>query len=113
MRLLTQTHQNLCVVGDEDQSIYSWRGADIRNIVEFEQDYPQARIIRLEENYRSTQTILDAATAVVSHNLYRKGKQLWTSRKGGSKVYSYEAPPHASRRKDGGALSHQRPVAPL
>ncbi|MBI2815396.1 MAG: UvrD-helicase domain-containing protein [Acidobacteria bacterium] len=92
VRLLTQTRQNLCVVGDEDQSIYSWRGADVRNIVEFERDYPNARIIRLEENYRSTQTILDAATAVVSNNVYRKGKKLWTSRKGGDKVFSYEAP---------------------
>ena len=92
VRLLTRTHQNLCVVGDEDQSIYSWRGADIRNIVEFEKDYPSARIIRLEENYRSTQTILDAAAAVVSHNLYRKGKKLWTSRQGGQKVFCYVAP---------------------
>ncbi len=92
VRLLTQKHQNLCVVGDEDQSIYSWRGADLRNIVEFEKDYPSARIIRLEENYRSTQIILDAATAVVSNNVYRKGKQLWTERKGGEKVLFYEAP---------------------
>jgi DNA helicase-2/ATP-dependent DNA helicase PcrA len=92
VRLLTQTRQNLCVVGDEDQSIYSWRGADIRNIVEFEKDYPNAKLIRLEENYRSTQVILDAATAVVSNNLYRKGKKLWTERKGGDKIFFYEAP---------------------
>ena len=92
VRLLTQTHQNLCVVGDEDQSIYSWRGADIRNIVEFEKDYPNARIIRLEENYRSTQNILDAASAVVANNVYRKGKTLWTSRQGGAKVGMYEGP---------------------
>ncbi|OFV95749.1 MAG: hypothetical protein A3H28_00685 [Acidobacteria bacterium RIFCSPLOWO2_02_FULL_61_28] len=91
VRLLTQTQQNLCVVGDEDQSIYSWRGADIRNIVEFEKDYPQARIIRLEQNYRSTQSILDAASAVVANNRYRKGKTLWTARQGGPKVGSYEA----------------------
>jgi ATP-dependent DNA helicase UvrD/PcrA len=91
VRLLTQKHQNLCVVGDEDQSIYSWRGADLRNIVEFEKDFPNARIIRLEENYRSTQIILDAATAVVSNNVYRKGKKLWTERQGGEKVLFYEA----------------------
>ena len=92
VRLLTRTSQNLCVVGDEDQSIYSWRGADIRNIVEFEKDYPNARMIRLEENYRSTQVILDAATAVVSNNTYRKGKKLWTERKGGDQIFFYEAP---------------------
>jgi len=90
VRLLTQTQQNLCVVGDEDQSIYSWRGADIRNIVEFEKDYPNARIIRLEENYRSTQAILDAASSVVANNRYRKGKTLWTARQGGPKVGVYE-----------------------
>ena len=92
VRLLTQTRQNLCVVGDEDQSIYSWRGADIRNIVEFEKDYPKARVIRLEENYRSTQAILDAASAVVENNRYRKGKRLWTARQGGPKVGVYKGP---------------------
>ena len=92
VRLLTRLQQNLCVVGDEDQSIYSWRGADIRNIVEFEKDYPEARIIRLEQNYRSTQSILDAATAVVAHNQYRKGKALWTTRPGGQKISLYEGP---------------------
>ena len=90
VRLLTQKQQNLCVVGDEDQSIYSWRGADIRNIVEFEKDYSQARIIRLEQNYRSTQHILDAAAAVVGNNKYRKGKTLWTARSGGQKIGFYE-----------------------
>jgi DNA helicase-2/ATP-dependent DNA helicase PcrA len=92
VRLLTQTHQNLCAVGDEDQSIYSWRGADIRNIVEFEKDYPEARILRLEQNYRSTQCILDAASALVAHNRTRKGKTLWTERQGGAKIGRYEAP---------------------
>jgi len=92
VRLLTQTQQNLCAVGDEDQSIYSWRGADIRNIVEFEKDYPEARILRLEQNYRSTQYILDAATALVAHNRTRKGKTLWTERQGGAKIGRYEAP---------------------
>ncbi len=92
MRMLTGSEHNVCAVGDEDQSIYSWRGADIRNILEFEQDFPNARIIRLEQNYRSTQTILQAASAVVSHNLKRKGKNLWTERIGGAKVGYYEAP---------------------
>ena len=92
MRMLTGSEHNVCAVGDEDQSIYSWRGADIRNILEFEQDYPDARIIRLEQNYRSTQTILQAASAVVSHNVRRKGKNLWTERLGGAKVGYYEAP---------------------
>ena len=80
------------MVGDEDQSIYSWRGADIRNILEFEKDFPEARIIRLEQNYRSTQAILEAASAVVSNNLKRKGKTLWTARQGGNKIGYYEAP---------------------
>jgi DNA helicase-2/ATP-dependent DNA helicase PcrA len=91
IRQLTVVHQNLCVVGDEDQSIYRWRGADIRNILSFEQDFPQARIIRLEQNYRSTQKILDAAGAVVSHNQARKGKTLWTDRQGGDAIGLYEA----------------------
>ena len=92
MLLLAGTHHNICAVGDEDQSIYSWRGADIRNILEFEKDFPEAKIIRLEQNYRSTQNILQAASAVVSNNLKRKGKNLWTSRQGGAKIGYYEAP---------------------
>ena len=92
MRLLAGARHNLCVVGDEDQSIYSWRGADIRNILEFEQDFPEARIVRLEQNYRSTQNILQAASAVVANNVCRKGKTLWTSRQGGPKIGYYEAP---------------------
>jgi DNA helicase II / ATP-dependent DNA helicase PcrA len=92
MRLLAGTDHNICAVGDEDQSIYSWRGADIRNILEFEKDFPEAKIIRLEQNYRSTQNILQGASAVVSNNLKRKGKNLWTSRQGGSKIGYYEAP---------------------
>ena len=92
IKLLAGPNHNVCVVGDEDQSIYSWRGADIRNILEFEKDFPEARIIRLEQNYRSTQAILEAASAVVSNNLKRKGKTLWTARQGGNKIGYYEAP---------------------
>ena len=92
MRMLAGEHHNVCAVGDEDQSIYSWRGADIRNILEFEQDFPEAKIIRLEQNYRSTQNILQAASAVVAHNVRRKGKNLWTDRQGGAKIGYYEAP---------------------
>jgi DNA helicase-2/ATP-dependent DNA helicase PcrA len=92
MKLLAGEHKNVCAVGDEDQSIYSWRGADIRNILEFEQDFPNARIIRLEQNYRSTQIILEAAGTVVANNLRRKGKKLWTDRQGGSLIGYYEAP---------------------
>ncbi len=92
MKLLAGEHKNVCAVGDEDQSIYSWRGADIRNILEFEKDFPNARIVRLEQNYRSTQIILEAAGAVVANNLRRKGKKLWTDRQGGSLIGYYEAP---------------------
>ena len=92
IKLLAGSRHNVCVVGDEDQSIYSWRGADIRNILEFEKDFPEARIIRLEQNYRSTQAILEAASAVVSNNLKRKGKTLWTAREGGNRIGYYEAP---------------------
>ena len=92
MRMLAGSEHNVCAVGDEDQSIYSWRGADIRNILEFEQDFPEARIVRLEQNYRSTQNILQAASAVVSKNIKRKGKNLWTERTGGAQIGYYEAP---------------------
>ncbi|MGA3263248.1 MAG: UvrD-helicase domain-containing protein [Terracidiphilus sp.] len=92
MKLLAGERKNVCAVGDEDQSIYSWRGADIRNILEFEKDFPNARIVRLEQNYRSTQVILEAAGAVVQNNIRRKGKKLWTDRQGGSLIGYYEAP---------------------
>jgi len=91
MRLLSEGHQNVRVVGDEDQSIYGWRGADIRNILDFERDYPSATVIRLEQNYRSTKNILEAASAVVAHNVERKGKWLWTDSGEGDKVGLYEA----------------------
>src|SRR5918995_356278 len=86
IRRLAEFHRNLAVVGDPDQSIYKWRGADLKNILDFEHDFPEAQVVRLEQNYRSTQTILDAATAVISQNRNRKDKRLWTDRKGGSKI---------------------------
>ena len=92
MKLLAGSDGNVCVVGDEDQSIYSWRGADIKNILEFEKDFPGAKTIRLEQNYRSTQMILEGASAVVAQNTQRKGKNLWTAREGGSLIGYYEAP---------------------
>ena len=91
MKLLG-SHGNVCVVGDEDQSIYSWRGADIKNILDFEKDFPNAQTIRLEQNYRSTQIILEGASAVVANNQQRKGKNLFTIREGGSLIGYYEAP---------------------
>jgi DNA helicase-2/ATP-dependent DNA helicase PcrA len=86
VRLLAGERANLCVVGDDDQSIYAFRGADVRNILEFEKDYPNAATVKLEQNYRSTQSILDAASAVVERNPSRKPKRLWTDRLGGEKI---------------------------
>src|SRR5687768_4074898 len=91
IRLITEKRQNICVVGDEDQSIYKWRGADISNILNFEKHFPATKTIRLEQNYRSTQTILDIAGAVVKNNLERKGKTLWTSNPRGGRVGYYQA----------------------
>jgi DNA helicase-2/ATP-dependent DNA helicase PcrA len=91
MRLVSERRRNVCVVGDEDQSIYSWRGADIRNILDFEKDFPDAITIRLEQNYRSTKNILDAASSLVAHNVERKGKWLWTESGAGTKLGLYEA----------------------
>ncbi len=90
MRLLTEVHQNVCVVGDEDQSIYSWRGADIQNILDFERDYPRAHTIKLEQNYRSTKNILEAASSLVARNTQRKGKWLWTEAGEGTPIGLYE-----------------------
>jgi len=86
IRRLAEIHRNIAVVGDPDQSIYKWRGADLRNILDFEHDFGDAYVVRLEQNYRSTQTILDAASAVISQNRNRKDKRLWTERKGGARI---------------------------
>ena len=86
IRRLAEAHRNLCVVGDPDQSIYKWRGADLRNILDFEQDFGETKIVKLERNYRSTQVILDAASAVIGQNRNRKDKRLWTDRKGGARI---------------------------
>jgi ATP-dependent DNA helicase UvrD/PcrA len=86
IRRLAEVHRNLCVVGDPDQSIYKWRGADLRNILDFEEDFGDATIVKLERNYRSTQIILDAASAVIGQNRNRKDKHLWTDRKGGDRI---------------------------
>jgi DNA helicase-2/ATP-dependent DNA helicase PcrA len=91
VKALAAARGNLCVVGDDDQSIYSWRGADVRNILEFERDWPDATVVKLERNYRSTQLILDAAHAVVSRNATRTDKRLWTERAGGSPIVLFEA----------------------
>lgn len=89
--LLAGMYRNLCVVGDADQSIYGWRGADIRNIMDFEKDYPEATVIKLEQNYRSTKTILNAANMVIEHNIDRKPKKLWTDNPQGEKIIHYTA----------------------
>lgn len=91
IKYLTEKQQNICVVGDPDQSIYKFREADIRNILEFEEHYPKAKTIALEQNYRSTQTILDIADAVIQNNTQRKKKKLWTENKGGEKIFYFQA----------------------
>ncbi len=91
VNLLASGHNNICVVGDDDQSIYLFRGADVANILDFEKDYPQARVIKLEQNYRSTGNVLAAANSVISHNQSRKPKKLWTDQGQGNKVYVYTA----------------------
>ena len=89
--LLAGGYENICVVGDDDQSIYKFRGATIENILSFEKKYKGARVIRLEQNYRSTQSILNAANAVIAHNIGRKGKRLWTANSQGKPITVYEA----------------------
>ena len=91
VNLLAKEHKNLCVVGDDDQCIYTWRGADIRNILNFEKDFPHAKVIKLEQNYRSTQTILDAANNVIKNNSGRKSKKLWTEKDEGKPIVYYKA----------------------
>jgi DNA helicase-2/ATP-dependent DNA helicase PcrA len=91
IKRLAEVHRNLCVVGDPDQSIYRWRGADLRNILDFEHDFPDAMIVKLEQNYRSTQVILEAASAVISRNRNRKDKRLWTDKEGGAPIVLYQA----------------------
>jgi DNA helicase-2/ATP-dependent DNA helicase PcrA len=113
--LLTEKQQNICVVGDEDQSIYKWRGADISNILNFEKHFPNTKTIRLEQNYRSTQTILDVAGAVVKNNLQRKGKNLWTQNPRGGRVGYYQAldAEAEARWVAGKILEHRRKEADL
>ena len=91
VKMLAEAHGNICVVGDDDQCIYQWRGADIRNILEFEKDFRGAKVVKLEQNYRSTGNILEAAHSVISHNASRKAKKLWTEESGGSRITYFRA----------------------
>src|SRR5207302_2842994 len=86
VHLLTREHRNLCVVGDDDQSIYGWRGAEIANLLDLEKHFHEVKIIKLEQNYRSTNTILNAANALIKHNVRRRGKQLWSQKGTGAKI---------------------------
>src|SRR5882672_1007508 len=86
VQALTREHRNLCVVGDDDQSIYGWRGAEISNLLDMEKHFPEVKVVKLEQNYRSTNTILSAANAVIQHNVRRRGKKLWSEKAGGAKI---------------------------
>lgn len=109
VNMLGQLHRNVCVVGDDDQSIYSWRGADIRNILDFEQDYPEAVTVKLEQNYRSTQTILSAANCIIANNRDRKNKELWTALGQGETVQIMEAEDeHSEARLVAGEISRMK-----
>ncbi len=109
VNMLGQLHRNVCVVGDDDQSIYSWRGADIRNILDFEQDYPEAVTVKLEQNYRSTQTILSAANCIIANNRDRKNKELWTALGQGETIQIMEAEDeHSEARFVAGEISRMK-----
>src|SRR5207253_5016281 len=86
---LTSQHRNLCVVGDDDQSIYGWRGAEISNLLDMEKHFPEVKVIKLEQNYRSTNTILSAANAVITRNVRRRAKQLWSQKGQGARIVLY------------------------
>ena len=117
VKLLTEEHRQVTVVGDDDQSVYSWRGADIRNILSFEDDFPDAHVIKLEQNYRSTTTILDVANELVAHNRGRKPKNLWSDRGVGDPVVVMEcADEHEEARLVCGevvSLLRQRPASDI
>ncbi|MFH1284893.1 MAG: UvrD-helicase domain-containing protein [Candidatus Peregrinibacteria bacterium] len=104
INLLAAKYRNLCVIGDEDQSIYSWRGATLQNILDFEKDYPEVKVVKLEQNYRSTQVILDASNNIISKNLQRKDKKLWTEKEGGEKVRHWLAD---NERHEGELVAHE------
>lgn len=104
IKLLAEKYKNICVIGDEDQSIYSWRGATIKNILDFEKDYPNAKVVFLEQNYRSTQTILDASNAIISKNRNRKPKKLWTESAGGATIKHWLA---HNERHEGELIAHE------
>lgn len=104
IKMLAEKYKNICVIGDEDQSIYSWRGATIKNILDFEKDYPNVKLVFLEQNYRSTQMILDASNAIISKNLKRKPKKLWTEDKGGAKIKHWLA---HNERHEGELITHE------